>query len=133
MKEYGGEKKKYAPWYGRGYPQLTHDYNYIKYKKFLGMDIVSNPELMLREDVSAAVIVDGMMYGEFTSKKLTKYINEQSCDFMEARRTVNGVMHADRVAAIARRWAQYFRDRKNSQYAGLFSWLILPANHLSCN
>lgn len=134
MKEIGGEKKYYAPWYGRGYPQLTHKENYEKYSKLLGMDLVTNPDLMLREDVSAAVIVDGMMYGMFTNVKLSHFINDKRCDFVQARITVNAKDKQHEIAAIARRWAAYFRDRcNNGKYVQSLSWLKWLPIHHSCN
>ncbi|MES2503676.1 MAG: glycoside hydrolase family 19 protein [Myxococcota bacterium] len=112
MKEIGGERKKYAPWYGRGYPQLTHKANYEKYTRFLGVDLMTNPDLMLREDVSARVIVHGMMYGWFTGVNLTHFINPNRCDFVAARITVNARDRAEKIAGVARRWAKWFGNRE---------------------
>ena len=45
VREYGGEtylkKKKYYPYVGMGYVQLTWDYNYKKASDKLGVDLVS--------------------------------------------------------------------------------------------
>jgi hypothetical protein len=35
--EYGGPSKWYAPYYGRGYVQITHKYNYEAYSEKLGI------------------------------------------------------------------------------------------------
>jgi predicted chitinase len=48
----GGEK-----YHGRGYIQLTHDYNYKKYAKELGVDLIKNPELASRPDIAAKIAV----------------------------------------------------------------------------
>ncbi|MEI6789819.1 MAG: polymorphic toxin-type HINT domain-containing protein [Myxococcaceae bacterium] len=134
MKEIGGEKKSYAPWYGRGYAQLTHKENYEKYSKRLRMDLIANADLMLREDVSAAVIVDGMMYGAFTNVGLPHFINDNRCDFVQARITVNAKDKQHEIAAIARKWAAYFRDRcHNGQYTAALSWLKWLPIHDKCH
>lgn len=44
MKEDNGEKRAYAPWYGRGVLQLTHYYNYGDYDHINAAD---NPDIIL--------------------------------------------------------------------------------------
>ena len=39
--------KKYYPYYGRGFVQLTWDYNYKKYSKIMGIDFVTHPDLVM--------------------------------------------------------------------------------------
>ena len=85
-------------YYGRGYVQLTWLNNYKKMSDLLGIDLVQYPDKALEKDVSALILVRGMMEGHFTRKKLSEYINEGSADFVNARRTVNGI---DRAALIA--------------------------------
>lgn len=41
---------------GRGYIQLTHDYNYKKYGDRIGVDLVANPDALLNADTSAKVL-----------------------------------------------------------------------------
>lgn len=40
-------------YHGRGFIQLTHDYNYKKVGDVIGVDLVSNPDLMLQPDIAA--------------------------------------------------------------------------------
>ena len=47
-----------AKYHGRGYIQLTHDYNYKKYGDRLGVDLLNNPELALDGDVAAKIAVE---------------------------------------------------------------------------
>ena len=47
-----------AKYHGRGYVQLTHDYNYKKYGDRLGIDLLNNPELALDGDVAARIAVE---------------------------------------------------------------------------
>lgn len=58
---------------GRGYPQLTGRTNYDRATKELrklgfDVDLVASPDLALRPDVSAAILVAGMRKGWFTGR-----------------------------------------------------------------
>lgn len=44
-------------WAGRGWPQITGMSNYARYAELSGIDIYNNPDLMLKPEVSAAVMV----------------------------------------------------------------------------
>ncbi len=102
--EYGGASCRYAPYYGRGYVQLTWKYNYEKYGTTLHQDFVSNPNLVMQPDVSLFIIVDGMKNGVFTGKKLSDYISGSHIDFVNARRIINGTDRADLIAGYAQQW-----------------------------
>ena len=102
--EYGGAKQRYAPYYGRGYVQLTWKYNYAKYSDKLHQDYVSNPDQVMQPDVSLFVIVDGMKNGVFTGKTLGDYISGNHIDFVNARRIINGTDRADLIASYAQKW-----------------------------
>ncbi|MBM7112782.1 peptidoglycan-binding protein [Archangium primigenium] len=95
---------RYYPYYGRGYVQLTWNYNYEKYSKLLGMDLLKNPDLVLRPDISLFILVHGMRTGSFSGKKLSAYINGSRVDFRGARAVVNGSNCAEIIAAHARDW-----------------------------
>jgi predicted chitinase len=45
-------------WWGRGYIQLTHRYNYETYGKATGFDLAGIPNLALLPDVAAAVLAE---------------------------------------------------------------------------
>ena len=47
-----------AKYHGRGYIQLTHDYNYKKYGDRIGVDLLNNPELALDGDIAARIAVE---------------------------------------------------------------------------
>jgi len=108
MKEFGGETylkgKKYYPYFGRGFSQLTWDYNYKKESKRLNIDLVSNPDLILDIPIAANSHVYCMKNGSYTGKKLSDYINDQKCDFANARRIVNGIDKKDEIASIAQKF-----------------------------
>ncbi len=94
IREYGGETylktKKYYPYVGMGYIQLTWEYNYEKAGKILGVDFVKNPKLLLRPDYAAKIAILGMRDGWFTGKKLSDYMTLKRSDFFNARSIVNG-------------------------------------------
>lgn len=81
---------------GRGQVHLTGRDNYIKAGKALGLDLVGSPDLALRRDVSARILVEGMVQGWFTGKRLTDYY-----EYKDMRRVVNGTDQADKIAGYA--------------------------------
>lgn len=81
-------------YYGRGYVQLTGKANYEKMSRFLGVDLVNNPDLALQRQYAAHIMVYGMMEGAFTGRKLSEYITPAKADYYNARRTVGAVMVA---------------------------------------
>jgi len=83
---------------GRGYVQLTWKANYAKAGEALGYPLVGNPDLAMRPDIAAAIMVRGMAEGWFTGRSLSDFITTAKCDFHNARRIINGV---DRAAEIA--------------------------------
>lgn len=95
----------YYPYYGRGYVQLTHDFNYRTYSKLTGLDLINDPDLAMRPDVALFTLVHGMKNGTFTGLSLDDFMSDSGFDFVEARRMINGTDRADDIAAIARDWA----------------------------
>ena len=97
----------YTGYYGRGFVQLTHEKNYLKMSNLLGVDFVNNPHLVLKPEYAARILVQGMMEGSFTRKPLSRYINAEEQDYYNARRVVNGVDRAERIANAAESLQQY--------------------------
>lgn len=108
VREMGGEKylrsKKYYPYVGMGYVQLTWKSNYEKAGKKLGVDFVSAPKKLLEAKYAAPILVIGMRDGWFTGKKLSDYITLQKSNFVGARRIVNGVDRAALIAGYAEKY-----------------------------
>lgn len=119
IKEWGGKqylrKKRYWPYYGRGYVQLTWRQNYALAARKLGAPLVQHPDLALQPRYAVPILVRGMKDGWFTGKKLEDYINEKRVDYIRARRIVNGMDRARRIARYAR---QFDRLLKEAGYAG---------------
>jgi hypothetical protein len=112
VREYGSDtylrKKKYWPWIGRGYVQLSWDYNYEKASKKLGIDLMSDPDKAMEPEIAVKILFEGMLEGWFTGKKLSDYMDglqesdaEDKREFKGARRIINGTDKADQIAAIA--------------------------------
>jgi len=91
-------------YYGRGDVQLTWYDNYEKAGKELKVDLLGNPEKALDPVISAKVMVLGMKYGWFTGRNLDRYINEKGCDYVNARRIINGMDRAEDIASYAKKW-----------------------------
>lgn len=85
-------------WLGRGLVQLTHRRNYEAMSAVTGIDLVERPERAMEPQVSAAILVEGMLRGSFTGRRLSQYFDTQRADWEGARAIVNG---NDRAALIA--------------------------------
>lgn len=119
IKEYGGQsylrKKKYWPYYGRGYVQLTWIYNYDKMGKLLGIDLVHNPDLAMKPEVAIWILFEGMLraetgVGDFTNHSLEMYFNDKKTDWVGARRIINGTDRAREIAEIAKTFHKCLKD-----------------------
>jgi len=99
------ENLRYYPYYGRGYVQLTWESNYSKLGKLLKLPLVLKPDLALQVEVAANILVMGMKKGLFSPKAgpLSKYLGEAT-DWLNARRTVNGVDKRVTIANIAKKF-----------------------------
>lgn len=114
VREYGqGKGRKYGiadpetgkVYYGRGYVQLTWKANYDTFGKLLHLDLVKDPDLVLKTSVSTFILFEGMTRGLFTGKKLSDYfepceVNEES--WINARRIINGIDQAELIAGYAK-------------------------------
>ena len=97
-------------YYGRGYVQLTWFDNYLKMGDLLvDNQIIDDPKLFINDPSKAMdptyatyILVLGMVNGLFTGVPLNKYINSERCDFVNARKVVNGLDKADLIASYAK-------------------------------
>jgi hypothetical protein len=97
-------------YYGRGYVQLTWLRNYQKAAQKLGVDLVKNPSLALRNDIAFKILTFGMHEGWFTGKKLSDFINAKTKDYKNARKIINGLDKASTLAAYAQEFENMLRD-----------------------
>lgn len=91
---------RYYPWYGRGYVQLTWEYNYRKADQKLGLNgaMLKDPSLAQVPKYAAEILVLGSKEGWFTGKKLSDYIGKVNKDYKQARRVINGLDKAQKIA-----------------------------------
>lgn len=93
---------------GRGYVQITGRRNYTVWARRLGIDVVSEPDLVAGDPALAAkILVQGMRDGSFTGKKLGDYIRPgDEPDFFNARSMINGDKrkNGEKIAGHARNY-----------------------------
>lgn len=96
-REYGKPAGPYGQiYYGRGYVQLTWHANYVKAGAAVGHDLERYPDHAMHTDIAAKILIQGMLDGWFTGKKLSDY---QS--YNDMRRIVNGTDRAGLIADYA--------------------------------
>ncbi|WP_043389263.1 hypothetical protein, partial [Archangium violaceum] len=61
-----------------------------------------HPELVLEPDVAYKIMSYGMRNGSFTSRSLGDYIKDRDCNYVNARRIINGTDEATRIAIYAK-------------------------------
>lgn len=89
-------------YYGRGYVQLTWDYNYRNMGSVLSNRLLYEPSLALDAEVAYRILSYGMRNGSFTGAKLSRFIDGATCDYVNARKIINGLDQADRIAEYAK-------------------------------
>lgn len=97
-----GDGKRFM---GRGLVHITGRRNYTDWSGRLGIDLTKAPERAEELPIAARILVEGMVKGTFTGKKLQDYINSDQCDFVGARRIVNGTDKAALIAGYAEKFS----------------------------
>ncbi|UJE34684.1 endolysin [Acinetobacter phage vB_AbaM_P1] len=105
VKERGSDaylkSKKYYPYIGYGYVQLTWEPNYKRVGGLIGVDLIKHPEKALEPDIALKIAIEGMLKGWFTGvgfqrkRPVSKYNKAQ---YTSARAIINGT---DKAADIA--------------------------------
>lgn len=94
--------KREPAYYGRGYVQLTHNFNYNKFTNILKLDLVNRPHEALDREVAFKIMEFGMENGSYTGKKLSDYFTDEEYDFYNARKIINGLDAATEIANNAK-------------------------------
>ena len=85
--------------------QITGRANYIKMTQVLGLgadaDLGRDPEQAVRPAIAYQIMSVGMRKGLFTGKKLSDFIGPSGCDYLNARRIINGLDQAPKIAGYA--------------------------------
>jgi len=76
-------------YYARGHVGLTWDYNYEGSSADAGVDLVKYPDKMLDPEISARVMIKGLLDGRWNGKKKGLRFYLDKGDLKNARRTVN--------------------------------------------
>lgn len=96
--------KKYYPYIGYGYVQLTWEENYRKVGKLIGVDLLNHPEKALEKDIASEILIKGLVFGWFTGvgfhRKCPVY-RYNKLSYTRARKIVNGTDEAVRIAEYA--------------------------------
>lgn len=102
----GGER-----YYGRGYIQITHDYNYAMYGEKIGMgeELVNNPELALQPKIASEILA-----AFFKDNGVAAKAEE---NFVEARAPINGSDQAENIAYEADKYLQTIEQAKAESLA----------------
>ncbi|WP_337266399.1 hypothetical protein [Oryzifoliimicrobium ureilyticus] len=89
-------------WLGRGLVQLTHKRNYEEMSRLTGIDLTGDPSRAMEMPVAVSILIDGMIAGSFTKHRLCDHFNDQTEDWVNARRIVNGTDRAEKIAGYAK-------------------------------
>lgn len=108
IKERGSDaylrSKKYWPYIGYGYVQLTWEENYRRIGKLIGADLIKRPELALEPDIAIEIAIKGMSLGWFTGLGFNRKRDVNKYDvqsYIKARGIINGTDRAADVASYA--------------------------------
>jgi putative chitinase len=99
-------------YYGRGFVQLTWKFNYDRLGRALGVGnaLILHPEHALEPTTAYKIMSYGMRQGFFTTKRLSDYIHDDSCDYLQSRRIINGLDQAERIQEYAQKLETILKD-----------------------
>jgi hypothetical protein len=86
---------------GRGPVMISGRGNYEKFSPLVGIDLVAEPDAVLRPEIGYKILSIGMTRGLFTGRALHHYINATGCDYINVRKVINWLDHAQEIAANA--------------------------------
>lgn len=106
---------------GRGYVQLTWKSNYARADAECAKagliktgDLLADPDLAMRPDIAAHIMLAGMKGGWFTGKSLSDYLPRSGvatrAQYVAARRIINGTDKAELIEDYAQHFERALRD-----------------------
>ena len=127
----GSDGKTYVnTYYGRGYPQLTGAdlYRTMSQDLNLGDQLLIHPERALDPTTSYNALSFGMRKGAFTGVGLGDFINGAQCDYINARKIVNGLDAAKPIADYASALESMLRQSSSGETEGPRQYHIVNAS-----
>ena len=97
-------------YYGRGYVQLTWKDNYAAMGKVCGADFVTDPDLVMKPEYAYRIMSYGMRNGSFTGAALSRYFNDDRTDPVSARKIINGLDCAEKIAQYYENFMTIFKE-----------------------
>jgi putative chitinase len=101
-------------YYGRGLVQLTWYDNYVKFrdeiKRIFGVDIVENPDGVLRLEVAVYIMFEGMIRGSFRKVKLADFFNATTENWLYSRGIINGTKKGEKYPDRAEEYTDYAKQ-----------------------
>lgn len=102
-----GDGYKYR---GRGLVQITWKLNYENFSPIVGVNLVERPDEALPWRNAVLIMVEGMIRGIFTGKKLSDYISGNNADYVGARRIINGTDKNRIIAEYSNRFESLLKE-----------------------
>jgi hypothetical protein len=108
---------KEPAYYGRGFTQITHNFNYNKFSNLFKVDLLNRPNEALDPSLAFSIIEYGMEHGSFTGKKLSDYFGEGKIvrfgkwkkangGWDSPRKMINGIDAADEIGRSAEKFME---------------------------
>ena len=101
-------------YYGRGLTQITHRSNFQALSDVFGIDLVAAPDIALGLHAAVLFQLYGMIRGTFTGQALVDHINEQKCDYYNARTIINGHDRASEIAGYAEKFEDALHEASDT-------------------
>ncbi|MDV7143984.1 glycoside hydrolase family 19 protein [Tropicimonas sp. TH_r6] len=91
-------------YFGRGFVQLTHGFNYKRSGQSIGLgnQLYDMPDLALEAETSVKITFVGMLIGSFTGKRLEDYFTDGKSDWKNARKIINGLDKATLIGGYGK-------------------------------
>lgn len=105
--------KKYYPYIGYGYVQLTWEDNFRRIGKLIGVDLINHPEKALEKDIASEILIKGMVFGWFTGvgfHRKCPVSRYNLASYIRARKIVNGTDKAQLIAGYAMQFEKALRS-----------------------